>query len=825
MRHRTAPSLLPALLLLLATVLIHDSSRAPARAVADPVYSYLPTPATNDGRMLFVSGLPLASMAGAPIEMRIGVPDGSTTFEIGIFDGDTGKNAAGELVDPGGSWDAGSAELEYTLYADPQGDSTGTVVIGRWFGNSANPTSGANWTAASATMPDNNWWSVTVGVSTSARSAAGHYFYRLLVTLPEVQASVISAFKLRTSGSASVVPGTIGIMGVLNQYTDAYSIYPTWAGNYPPADPFFFANAPTTYDGSWRFFLDVGTSATELRFWDGDFDVGNSETLTEPSQLTLSAKADTDDPDTPNTLPPFATLGHEQAEAAQGVGLPEDDSFFDMLRRSPAVEYTLTDPQGRAYRVPNPSGNLEWEQFRITTDESAPREQADYSPIAAEDNSSFITEPRLTPGLWRLDLTGLDLGNGGFLRFDRSLLGVTEDGGAVEPLRPLLLGDRVWRDANGNGNQEDGEAGLAGIVVDLLDSAGVYLESTLTDDTGSYAFDIAPGTYIVRVSYANFGPGRALLGLNSTTGGQLRAATLSSTSDFTLDFGYGVGGSQQGSILISGTVWYDLDGDALQEIDEPGFNLARVNLTGPDGITATAVTDDTGSYEFPGLSSGTYTLTVDAATLPVGLRPAYDIDGLDSANAATLTVSTTSTQAGAVFGYTDAEPGIGPYTTYIAGAWGIPPGGSNAGQILADNYSTVYPGGAVTVGGNYTLTFTSAAAIERFLPQGGRASVLTASYVNPTQRLSVFAGNVLALQLNLDFSAAGVFRTGLGALAVQSGPLTGYTVAEIVALCNTVLGGSTEALPPEITLADLNQAAAEINRCFNDGRTNTGFVQ
>ncbi len=825
MRQPLAPSRLPALLLLLAAVLILDGARSPARAVTNPTYSYFPTPATNDGRMLFISGLPLQTMAGATIEMRIAVPDGSTAFEVGIFDGDTGKNTAGQLVDPGGSWDAGTAQLEYTLYADPQGNSTGSVVIGRWFGNSPNPTSGSLWTASSATMPDNQWWSANVGVSTAARSAAGHYFYRLVVRLLDLQASVISAFKLRTSGTVSLVPGSIGIMGVLNQYTDAYNIYPTWAGDYPPADPFFFANAPTTYDGSWRFFLDLGTSATELRLWDGDLDLGNSAAVTEPSQLTLTPSADTDDPDSPDTLPTFATLGHEQREAAQGTGLPEDDSFFDLLRRSPAVEYTLTDPRGQAYRIPNPSGNLEWEQFRITTDSTALRQLADYSPVAAEDDSSFVTEPRLAPGLWRLDLTGIDLGNGCFLRFDRSIIGVTEDGGPAEPLRPLLLGDRVWRDTSGNGVQDGNEVGMAGIVIDLLDAAGVYLESTVTDATGNYAFDVVPGTYTVRVSYANFGPGRPLLGLHSTTGGQKRTATLTNASNLTLDFGYGVGGSQQGAILVSGTVWYDLDGNALQESDEPGFNQAGVTLSGANGLMASALTDDTGSYEFPGLTAGTYTLTVDTSTLPTGLRPTYDFDGLSTTHAATLTVSATSTQAGVAFGYTDASPGTGPYTTYEAGAWGTSPSGNNPGQKLATHFATVYPGGAVTVGGNYTLAFTSASAIERFLPQGGKPAVLTTSYTNPTARLSNFAGNVLGLRLNVDFSAAGVFRTGLGALTVQSGPLAGYTVAQVLALCNTVLGGSTGALPAGMTVENLNDAAASINRCFNDGRTNTGFVQ
>ncbi len=821
-------SVLALLLSALALVLMVDGSRNPVRAVTDPVYTYFPTGAVNDGRMLCLAGLPLETMAGATVEMRIGVPSGVSSFEVGIFDGDTGKNAAGQLVDPGGSWDAGTAQLEYTLYADPLATGTGSVVIGRWFGNSTNPTSGSNWTASSATMPDNNWWTVTVNTTSGARSPAGHCFYRLVVRLLDFNASVISAFKLRTSGQVSVIPNTIAYMGVLNQFTDAYAVYPTWAGDYPPADPFFFTNAPTTYDGSWRFHLDLNATTTELRFWDGDLDFGNQDRLvTEPSLLTLGDTLDTKDPDTPDTLPEFAKNGYERNEAQQGSGQPQDDSDFDLFRRSPGIEYQVVDPRGKVYRVGNPSGNLEWEQFRVTTDNSALRPAADYSPTAADDDTAFVNEPRLPAGVWRVDVTGQDLANLCFIQFDRSVLGVEADGDPITPLRPLLLGDLVWLDTDADGVKDSGESGAAGVVVDILDAAGEYIASTTTDASGLYSFNVSPGTYTVRVNYSNFSPGRPLLGLNSTTGGAKRTGALTSANNLTFDFGFGVGGSNPGPIPIGGVVWHDQNGNGLQGTTEPGFAGVTVTLTGPNGFTATTQTDTLGNYEFSGLAAGTYTVTVNTATLPAGLSQTYDVDGLSSAHRSTVTVSSLTVNSGVSFGYTAASVGSGPFTTQTQGGWGNKPSGNNPGAKLAANFTTVYPSGSVTIGGVKTLKFTSASAIEKFLPQGGTAKALTSSYVNPTGKLTVFAGQTLALQLNVDFSAAaaGGHRRGLGALTVQSGKLAGYTVTQVLALCNAVLGGSTSVLPAGVSLSDLNDTASKINECFVDGTHNTGYVR
>jgi hypothetical protein len=59
----------------------------------------------------------------------------------------------------------------------------------------------------------------------------------------------------------------------------------------------------------------------------------------------------------------------------------------------------------------------------------------------------------------------------------------------------------------------------------------------------------------------------------------------------------------------------------------------------------------------------------------------------------------------------------------------------------------------------FGMTFTSPAAIQNYLPAGGKAGVLDACLIDPSSSHSGnLGGEVLALELNVDFSAAGVTR-------------------------------------------------------------------
>ena len=66
------------------------------------------------------------------------------------------------------------------------------------------------------------------------------------------------------------------------------------------------------------------------------------------------------------------------------------------------------------------------------------------------------------------------------------------------------LGDYVWEDVNGNGQQEDNEPGVANVNVQLNDATGKAIDQTSTDGQGYYSFnDLNAGTYSVQFELPN----------------------------------------------------------------------------------------------------------------------------------------------------------------------------------------------------------------------------------------------------------------------------------------------------------------------------------
>ncbi|MBH0082191.1 SdrD B-like domain-containing protein [Salinibacterium sp. SWN167] len=87
---------------------------------------------------------------------------------------------------------------------------------------------------------------------------------------------------------------------------------------------------------------------------------------------------------------------------------------------------------------------------------------------------------------------------------------------------------------------------------------------------------------------------------------------------------------------IGDYIWYDVNNDGVQDATEPlleGVGVTVVYL-GADGIfgttddeTFTTAADSAGEYLVENVPGGTYRVTVDAATLPAGMTPSYDLDG------------------------------------------------------------------------------------------------------------------------------------------------------------------------------------------------------
>ena len=491
-----------------------------ALPAAGQPYNYFPGGATtNDGRTVALAGSNVETLAQDFMTFIIAVPPGETEFEIGIFDGETGGTSAG-----GRHWDSGTTSLRYSLFYDPlqQGSTAPGNLVGTWLGNStSNPTSSPGvWTASSASFPDNGWWDLTVTVPeppepTPGEAPSGASFYHLCVSYTshtgdgqpdpctgdarpaDASPSTISNFKLRATANISVLSFAFAYEGALRPVggqEDIFLIYPTYS---PPVPNDFFLTAPTTYDGTWSFNLDVATSQTRLDLFGGDFDFGTDLLVGFPSGAVLDPCFDTDDPDTPNSAlyPPFAVdmggtrLDDSLPEDARLAGSPPDDNRFDVFRRSPCIHWTLTSPgadgdlstpgDNVVYANDNPSSQREWEKFTISSEPDC-----DTSPLCdplSDNCADYCESDPLPAGTWRIDISGVDLSN---LNAWRSLQPNSFCLNCVLP-RPYLVGDTVWSDLDGDGFQDPDEPGIPGVLVELLDESGALLDTRITGDSSS----------------------------------------------------------------------------------------------------------------------------------------------------------------------------------------------------------------------------------------------------------------------------------------------------------------------------------------------------
>ncbi len=158
---------------------------------------------------------------------------------------------------------------------------------------------------------------------------------------------------------------------------------------------------------------------------------------------------------------------------------------------------------------------------------------------------------------------------------------------------------------------------------------------------------------------------------------------------------------------------------------------------------------------------------------------------------------------------------------------------NQAHNVLTDNFETVYGASGVHVGltcasARFGMTFTSPAAIESYLPAGGQAGVLDACLNDPsTSHSGNLGGEVLALELNVDFSAAGVTEGPGGLfgslnLCGSGTSLDGMSISEILAAANKALGNG--GMPTGFDPNSLSNLIHQLNLSFDDCHPH-GFAQ
>ena len=202
-----------------------------------------------------------------------------------------------------------------------------------------------------------------------------------------------------------------------------------------------------------------------------------------------------------------------------------------------------------------------------------------------------------------------------------------------------VIGNQVWVETDSNGlfAPVNGDVGQAGVTVDLFRN-GQFYGSTTTGASGDYSFVHLPaGNYAVNVSdNATVLDGYMVTVLGPNQGqdnnNQLQPYAIALPTggyNLTGDFGY------IRPAAIGDFVWFDADGDALQDVGEIGIPNVAVDLyrdtnnnnvfdINIDQRVGSTVTDADGGYFFRDLLPDTYFVDVRDAPNPNG-----DLDGLD----------------------------------------------------------------------------------------------------------------------------------------------------------------------------------------------------
>lgn len=213
-------------------------------------------------------------------------------------------------------------------------------------------------------------------------------------------------------------------------------------------------------------------------------------------------------------------------------------------------------------------------------------------------------------------------------RNDRSL-----DAGLISSR--ATLGNFVWMDNNGDGVQTAGEPPVPGVTVTLfrpgfgLDGiAGngddaLPVASMITDQNGQYLFEnLLPGTY--QVAFTTIPTGISFTqqdaGGNDNTDNDVNPATgltgnvVLAAGDINLSVDAGL---FKPRAVIGNYIWSDKNNNGIQDGTEAGYPGVIVTLFRGGIPVATAVTDANGSYLFPNVAPGTYSLTF--TNLPTGV--------------------------------------------------------------------------------------------------------------------------------------------------------------------------------------------------------------
>ncbi len=460
----------------------------------------------------------------------------------------------------------------------------------------------------------------------------------------------------------------------------------------------------TDVTGNWTATVPPGNTSVNVDNSDPQFPAGVTQIEgTDPTSVTAVA----------NTPSSAGNDGYFVPGTISGSVMADTDNDDDGDDLIPGVTLTLKDSNGDD----------------IDSNTSLPGIQPTTTTTNGSGAYSFGNLP---PGSYRV----VETDPVGYLSVSPNTInpvvvtaGATTSGVNFIDEQPATIGNLVWHDANNDGINNNGELGIDGVLVELLDPLNVVIGSTTTAGGGLYTFaNVAPGSYRLRIATPP-----TLYPLSSTTtdtadnseddddnGTQATptAATLSplvavsaAQVKNSIDFGFA---ALAGTRSISGEVRDDYDLDSNFSDNDQPVPSVTVRLyadsngnglfdSGTDTLIGTTTTNILGQYSFTGLPDGTYFIQeVD----PAGATSTGDTQGSND-NLIPVTLAGSNSIGNDFLDAVDPSGYIySPVDGRIIAGGSISVNGPGAVTILMDGSTGQYSFITDGTAGIYTMSYT-----------------------------------------------------------------------------------------------------------------------
>ncbi|MEK7952019.1 SdrD B-like domain-containing protein [Luteolibacter soli] len=429
------------------------------------------------------------------------------------------------------------------VFTNANGDWTASVAPGLISANVDETGLPVGWTQTEGDDP------TQVAVAAGGTVSAGNdgYFYPAIVT-GKVYRDVM--------GDNTENGTDTGLAGVIVRITDSLGVV---------------RNVTTNASGIWTVSVPPGATIIDVLELDATFPTGGIHMEgTDPNTVTAVASATTDGGKDGYYFPATVT-GHlyldVNGNSVQDSGEPNLQNIDILVTGSNGVAQTVvTNSGGNWTATVTPGGGT---AKVVTTDPDFP---AGSVQRQGDDPTSFVA-------------VAAQVVSGGI------------DGYFV----PATIIGHIYRDVNGNGVQDSGELGLAGVPVKITNSLGA-IQTVTTDSAGNWTASVPPGTTIADIDDASTAiPAGSVRtqGTDPTTVTALAGATTDAGKD-----GYYQAGT------VTGHVYRDANGNGVEDAGDSG--LANLNVTTTDslGVVRVVVTDASGNWTVS-VPPGTLNFSVD----------------------------------------------------------------------------------------------------------------------------------------------------------------------------------------------------------------------